>query len=268
MVHYSVLIPERDAAEDVCQRLPQLCQVLDDLLLPYEIICIDDASPQPAAQRLQELLGRYARLRVLRFDEPRGTAAGLTAGLAAATGRILIAMDVRDPHAPLALPQLISRLSRYDLAVTHRQHSLVHDLWQSYLRRTRLLLRSPRLHDRESLLWATKRAAVQGLTFPRGSFRLIEALVARRGQRVCRVTQADGLLPSGVTYRAGLFDRLAAWWLSRRYEPHLASELRRDSDDGGSEIPASVPPRLDVALPRPIPQPLFQPVEKKQRDSD
>ncbi len=268
MVHYSVLIPQRDAAEDVGQRLPQLCQVLDDLLLPYEIICIDDASPQPAAQRLQELLGRYARLRVLRFDEPRGTSAGLTAGLAAATGRILIAMDVRDPQAPLALPQLISRLSRYDLAATHRQQSLLRDLWQSCLRRARLVLRSPWLHEHELLLWATKRAAVQGMTFPRGSFRAIEALVARRGLPVCRVALADGLLPSGATYRAGVFDRLAAWWFSRRYEPHLASELHRDPDSGGGDLPDTVPPRLDVALPRPIPQPLFQPLEKKQRDSD
>jgi len=267
MVHYSVLIPMRDAAEDLDHRLPQLCQVLDDLLLPYEIICIDDASPQPAAQRLQELLGRYARLRVLRFEEPRGTAAGLTAGLAAATGRILIAMDVRNPHAPLALPHLVSRLSRYDLAVAHREHSLTADIWQNCLRHVRLLLRSRRLHEREDMLWATNRTAVQGQTFPRGSFRFIEALFERRGQRVCEVALAEGLPPRGATYRANLFDRLAAWWCARRYEPHIASELHRDPDGGGL-FPDTPPPRLDVALPRPIPQPLFQPVEKKQRDSD
>ena len=267
MVHYSVLIPMRDAAEVLDQRLPQLCQVLDDLLLPYEIICIDDASPQPAAQRLQELLGRYARLRALRFEEPRGTAAALTAALAASTGRILIAMDVRNPHAPLALPQLVSRLSRYDLAVAHREHSLAADIWRNCLRRVRLLMRSRWLHEREDLLWATNRAAVKGQTFPRGSFRFIEALFERRGQRVCQITLADDLPPRGATYRAGLFDRLAAWWFARRYEPHIASELRRDPD-GGDILPDTPPPRLDIALPRPIPQPFFQPVEKKQRDSD
>ncbi len=264
MVHYSVLIPQRDAADDVGQRLPQLCQTLDDLLLPYEIICIDDASSQPAIERLQELLRRDAHLRILRFDEPRGLAAALTAGMAAARGRIVMAMGPRE-HQPL-VSQLLSRLSRYDVAVTSRQGTLIHDTWQCLLRWVRLLTGSSRLHAGEELLWAAKRPAVQGMSLAPGSFRCFEALMARRGQRVCRVTLADGLLPQGTTYHAGIVDRLAAWWFARRFEPHLASELPRDFDDGGA-TPDSVPPRLDVAQPRPFVQPFVHPVEKKPHDS-
>ena len=44
MIHYSVLIPERDGIERLGRLLPQLCQVLSRLILPFEIVCIDDAS--------------------------------------------------------------------------------------------------------------------------------------------------------------------------------------------------------------------------------
>ena len=271
MVHYSVLLPQRDATDSVEQRLPQLCQVLDDLLLPYEIICIDDASTQPAEERLQELLARCAPLRVLRFDQPRGIAAALTAGLAAARGEIVIAMDARDPHATREVPQLVSRLSRHDLAAAHRQRSLVADCWHACLRAVRIFLRSPRHASREDLLWASKRAHLQGLTLARGSFRLIEALQARRGLRVCRVRVAEGLLPRGTTYEPSAFDRLAAWWFDGRYEPHLASELHRRGDNDGFAEPDPSLPRLDVPLPRPIPnpavQPATQPAVKKPHDS-
>src|SRR5690606_14121739 len=138
------------------------------------IICIDDASTQPAAERLAQLLRSCARLRVLRFDQPRGTSAMLTAGLAAARGKVILAMDARDAHASSEFPQLISRLSRCDAAVARRQRPLLRGLRLAGLRMLRVLTRSGRLHADEDLLWASRRSALDGLTLPRGAFRFIE----------------------------------------------------------------------------------------------
>ena len=44
MIHYSVLIPQRDAIDAVGRLLPRLEALLDRLILPYEIISVDDAS--------------------------------------------------------------------------------------------------------------------------------------------------------------------------------------------------------------------------------
>ena len=56
MVHYSVLIPQRDSTDAVGRLLPRAVRMFDKLLLPYEIICIDDASAAPAIATLEELL--------------------------------------------------------------------------------------------------------------------------------------------------------------------------------------------------------------------
>lgn len=263
MIHYSVLIPQRDAADAIGRLLPQLCQVLGGLLLPYEIICIDDASAQPASGSLKELLAEHEQLRVLRFDKPRGTGAALTAGLAAAGGDLVIAVDPRDGASTRYIPHLVARLSQNDLVIASHERPLRTELWQRVARVPRLIAGEPQLHPSEDLFWAARREAVAGLALARGAFRILGKIVARRGFRVCRLMLADGLPPQGTTYRAGLVDRLASYWLDRRFEPHLASEMMR----AGADEPRMVPARYDAARPRYVPQPAFMPVEKQSGDS-
>ena len=57
MIHYSVIIPQRDRADDVRRQLPALSEALDQLGQPYEIIVVDDASAAPNVRLLDKLLG-------------------------------------------------------------------------------------------------------------------------------------------------------------------------------------------------------------------
>ncbi len=63
MIRYSVLIPQRNAAAELARQLPELRRVLELLALPYEVICIDQASAAPTRAVLAELLERHACLR-------------------------------------------------------------------------------------------------------------------------------------------------------------------------------------------------------------
>lgn len=263
MMHYSVLIPQRDAADAIGRLLPQLCQVLGGLILPYEIICIDDASARPSANRLEALLAEHAPLRVLRFDKPRGIGAALTAGLAAAGGDLVIVVDPRAAGTTHYIPHLVARLSQNDLVIASHERRLGAELWQRVARVPRLIAAEPQLHSSEDLFWAARREAVAGLTLARGAFRILGKIVASRGFRVCHLLLADGLPPQGTSYRAGLVDRLAKFWLDRKFEPHLASEMVRVD----SAEPRMVPARYDAARPRYVPQPVFTPVEKRSGDS-
>jgi glycosyltransferase involved in cell wall biosynthesis len=263
MIHYSVLIPERDAADAVGRLLPQLCRVLDGLTLPYEIICIDDASAPQAAGRLEQLLGEYAPLRVLRFDEPRGTSAALSAALAAARGNLVIAMDPQAARSIRCIPHLIARLSQHDLVVARHERPPLDEVWQSAARVARLLAARRDVRRGEDLFWAARRDAVCGLALSRGAFRILDRIVAARGFRVCQLLLAEGLPPAGKPYQAGVVDRLAGYWSRRRFEPHLASEMMRADEPR----PRMVPARYDAARPRYVPQPVFTPLEKQSGDA-
>ena len=263
MVHYSVLLPEHGAVDGLRRRLPELCQTLDALVLPYEILCIDDGSPSGDVEDLRQLLRQHACLRVLHFEEPRGTSAALTAGIAAAKGELLLVLNPNDPQLIAILPQLVARLSRCDLVVARRERSLLAGIRHQCLATWRTLIATRQLQPPEDLLWGARRRAFAGLTLSRGAFRVVEPLLARRGSRVTRLLLAAGLPPCGVAYRPSLVDRLAAWWYEKGFEPHLASELHRDENEGGDDPLA---PRVDSPLARPIPQPQFHPADKLPRD--
>ncbi|HEX5444844.1 MAG TPA: glycosyltransferase [Pirellulales bacterium] len=263
MIHYSVLIPERDAAERVGRLLPQLEAALGGLLLPYEIICIDDASDSESIQELAALLPCHPRLRVLHFDVSRGTSAALTAGLAAARGDLVIAVDPRVDDAARYLPHLVARLSQHDLVIARHEHSPWRELWQRAARLPRLVAAGPHLRQSEELFWAARRQAVSGLALARGAFRVLGQIVARRGYRVCQLLLSDTLPPQGARYRADLAGRLAGLWLERSFEPHLASEMLRCEGSDRHMVPS----RFDAARPRYIPQPVFTPLAQESDDT-
>ena len=269
MIHYSVLIPLRDATSAASRLLPPLCQALKNLTLPFEILCLDDGSAPRDANALAELLIITPNLRVLRFDEPRGPGAALAAGLAAARGDLLIGLDAiamsiaSDGFLAKALPQMISRLSQHDLVVMQQEPSLVEEFLKTA---TRWLpaIKKPTARRATIEMWAARREAMCARPLAPRAFDALETIAIGRGQRVCRLTMAEGVPPRGQTLRSNPLARLTAWRLDRGFEPHLARELVRRPAD-----PHYTPPvRIDAAGPRLIPQPQLAPADKEPRDSN
>jgi hypothetical protein len=224
MVHYTVLLPVRDAGDAVARLLPQLDDVLAGLLLPYEILCVDDGSQPSEWRKLESCRARHAGLRLLRFDRPRGTSAALTAGMAAARGKLLIGLAAEPRYAVQFIPHLISRLSRYDLVVGEPERSLWQRLAARLAQARNLLTSEARRPCGNELFFAARCEALGRLALIPGAAGVLPALVERRGFGVCRMTIAAGLPPRGQRFRAGLVERLAAHWFDRHFQPHLASE--------------------------------------------
>ncbi len=246
MVRYTVLVPMRDAADAVARLLPQLVDVLDPLLLPYEILCVDDASCPTDASRLDECRRDQPSLRVLRFDRPRGTSAALTAGLAAARGEVLVGLDPDNRLEARLIPHLISRLARYDLVVAQAEQSPGGHVRAFLARWPRLLAADPLRRAGEDMCFAARREAVAGLTLARGAFRVLPELLDRRGYRVCRLIVAAGLPPRGQRYRSSFAQRLLARLVDRHFEPHLA----REQHSGAAAAAPSVLTRGEIVRQR------------------
>ncbi len=251
MIHYSVLIPQRNASQTVASQLPALCQALDRLILPYEILCIDDASSASHAEKLRSLMDHSPRLRVLAFDVRRGAAAALTAGIAATRGELIVATTPDLAVAAHWLPHLIARLAHADFVYAQRQSRWPAQLRRSILQAARHLTARGDVARDELLLWAGRREALANVTLARGAFRYLPTLLAERGFRVLRLSLAAHRPPQGTRHCPSFASRLLVSWLARHYEPHLASEWASASP----HLSVAPPNRVDAGRARTLPHP-------------
>ena len=105
---------------------------------------------------------------------------------------------------------MISRLSQYDLVFARREQSIASEL---RARRPRCASRRDGrsvVARRRRIVLGRLRDAVCGLALARGTFRVLPAMLARRGLRTCQLTLPHGMPPQGATYHASLLGRQAA----------------------------------------------------------
>ncbi len=118
----SVVIPtykERDNIENVVNILSGLL----DQTIPgnYELIVVDDDSPDRTWEVAENLIPDYPQLRVMRRQEERGLSSAVIRGWQAAKGSILGVIDGDLQHPPEVLTQLWQKIEQgADLAVASR----------------------------------------------------------------------------------------------------------------------------------------------------
>ncbi len=76
----------------------------------FEVIAVDDASPDGSARILNDISRLHSNLHVIRFPENRGVGAARNAGIDAALGEWLAFCDSDDAFAPGAIPRLVREL--------------------------------------------------------------------------------------------------------------------------------------------------------------
>jgi dolichol-phosphate mannosyltransferase len=231
MVHYSVIIPERDCGAELRRQLPRLRAELGRLRLPYEILCVDDGSSPTTLATLAELLTEEPALRLLRLDAPAGTSTALSAGIAAARGDILIAIEAGDHYSVEQIPHLVARLSRLDLVVGRPRLGAWRKFWHRVARIPRWLLLGLEVRHPECLFWAARREAVADIHLPRGMRRYMPWLVARRGFRVGDMYVRENAERTRLhDPPANPLDLLTAWWTCRRWRNDTAHEVPPAAD--------------------------------------
>ena len=268
MIQNTVLIPQRNAHQHMARLLPRLESVLDQMSQPYEVIVIDDGSPPPAQQPLRQLQSLHPCLRVLRLDRHVGSGAALTAGIAAARGQVVVAIDPHGRYSLEDVPRLIQRLSRADAVFGCRRARRATRSLRALLQLPRRLARGLLVRDPRCLFWAARHEALEGLELSGRRYRHLPEMVARSGYRVGQLHV--GQLPRGRTPGVERPHwRMTDWrelplvgrW-SRRAHPVTVTELvsatRRTIDskhiridpapqNGGRGAPPTDLPRVDDA---------------------
>ena len=114
----SVVIPAYKSRESLPLLIGELETVLNRAGLTFEIIVVDDSSPDDTWECLKELKQTRPQLKIIRLLKNNGQHNALLCGLSLARGSIVVTMDDDLQNPPEEVPKLIAAIrSGYDLAI-------------------------------------------------------------------------------------------------------------------------------------------------------
>ena len=121
-VKFSLIIPTFNESQNIVEMVGNLSKILDRTIpQQYELIVVDDDSPDRTWELASELIPQYPQLRVIRRETERGLSTAVIRGWQAAQGEILGVIDADLQHPPEILIQLWREIEKgAELAVASR----------------------------------------------------------------------------------------------------------------------------------------------------
>ncbi len=121
-VGISVIVPAYREAENLPKLMEETAAALGSTQWPWEVILVDDNSPDATPAVLRSLAGEYRQFRYLVRHNEKGLSSAVLAGFALARFGILVVMDADLSHPPGAIPDLVRPLldDRADFVIGSR----------------------------------------------------------------------------------------------------------------------------------------------------
>ena len=118
----SVIVPTYNERDNMCLLIPRLSRVLESESIPYEILVMDDDSPDGTCDEVQRLSAKFPGARCIRRMQDRGLSPAVMDGFREAEGEIHLVMDADLSHPIEVVPQLYRAIARdgADVAVGSR----------------------------------------------------------------------------------------------------------------------------------------------------
>ncbi len=111
-LEFSVVVPVHNESGNVEGLIEEIAEALDGRA--YEMVFVDDASPDNTRAVLAGLKSRFPQLRVLSHRKNAGQSRAIRSGVQAARGRIIGTLDGDGQNVPADLPDLYRQLTRAD----------------------------------------------------------------------------------------------------------------------------------------------------------
>jgi dolichol-phosphate mannosyltransferase len=221
MPQVSVVIPVFNEEGNISQLQKELESVLKEI--PYEIVFVDDGSQDRTVERIR----RGAHVQVMEFAKNSGQSAAIYAGLANASGTILVLMDGDLQNDPKDIPRLVAEINKgFDLVCGYRVNRK--DSWfkraQSVIaNKVRSRFTKDGIRDTGCSLKAMRRECREALIPFYGMHRFIPALIKGLGYRITEIPVHHRPRQSGMSkYNFGnralraTIDMLGVRWLLGR----------------------------------------------------
>jgi dolichol-phosphate mannosyltransferase len=181
----SVIIPVCNEEGNVGQLQIELELALAEI--PHELLFVDDGS----VDRTLEQIARNSSVRILEFEKNTGQSAAIYAGLAAASGKILVLIDGDLQNDPQDIPRLLAEIEKgADLVCGYRLKR--RDTWfkraQSRIANgVRSRFTGDGVRDTGCTLKAMRRECREALIPFHGMHRFIPALIKGLGYKIVEI---------------------------------------------------------------------------------
>ena len=236
----SVVAPAYDEAETIGAFVEEVCQRLDALGRPYELVCVDDGSADRTPEILRSLRERHPALRPLALDAHEGQSAAIAAGVRASRGEFIALMDADLQNDPADIAEMLRRVQATegcDCVVgvrTARRDNWLRRLSSRLANRVAQAITGVAVRDAGCGLKLCRADILKQVPFFRGAHRFLPTLIQMEGGRVVEMTvnhrpRLGGRSKYGSGLgraRVALRDALGVKWLMDRKIRGRAKDLR------------------------------------------
>ena len=131
VVDVSVILPTYNERDNIGDLIDAICRELAPLGWRYEVLVVDDNSPDGTADLVRERFRPeegcsqtpatwQGQVRLCVRTQDKGLARSIRHGLEIARGQTLVVMDTDFNHDPAMIPQMVDLLRYYDLVIGSR----------------------------------------------------------------------------------------------------------------------------------------------------
>jgi len=196
---FALVIPTLNEAKNIPVLIDRVQIALARVDLDYELLVVDDDSPDGTAEIVNQYAGRDPRIRLLVRRGERGLAGAVIHGWEHTDARLLGVMDADLQHPPETLPKLLSAVREgNDIAIASRyaqKNSITNwNALRHFISRCSTLATLPlqrnglRIKDPLSGFFVVRRECIEGLNLQRDGFKiLLEILVEGRINKAVEV---------------------------------------------------------------------------------
>jgi glycosyltransferase involved in cell wall biosynthesis len=117
----SIVVPLFNEEDSVRPLYSAIVGAVEPLGLPFEIVLVDDGSRDRTVERVEEIARQDPRVCLVKFRRNYGQTPAMAAGIAEATGEIIVTMDGDLQNDPADIVHLLEKIDEgYDIVVGWR----------------------------------------------------------------------------------------------------------------------------------------------------
>ncbi len=116
----SIILPTYNERENITELIQAIHTVMDGWDFDYQMVIVDDNSPDGTAEAVQQSFGGDERVVLHVRTAGRGLATAIRYGIERAEGDIIVCMDTDFNHDPAMIPQMVRFLEFYDMVIGSR----------------------------------------------------------------------------------------------------------------------------------------------------